>query len=76
VHKIYEIERSQNITGKMKRQTAISISKASVFLFFPNVHFFKTILASCTNCIFAFAPNYKAKPTAKAKEPFFSNFSH
>lgn len=35
-------------------------------------HFFKFLLASRTNGTFGFAPTAQADPSAKAKEPFFS----
>jgi hypothetical protein len=63
----------KQVTGQMNHQTADPKANASVFLFFPTAHFLKTILASRTNGTFAFAPTHKAKPSAKAKEPFFSN---
>jgi hypothetical protein len=53
---------------KNERQKA----NASVFLFFPNAHFFKTILASRTNGTFGFA-RHASQPFAKPKEPFFAN---
>ena len=56
MNKINDIESNQNITGKMKRKTAGSTKNASVFLFFPNAHFLKTILASRTNGRYAKAP--------------------
>jgi hypothetical protein len=61
------------VTGQMNNQTADPKANASVFLFCPTAHFLKTILASRTNGTFAFAPTHKADPSAKAKEPFFSN---
>lgn len=36
-------------------------------------HFLKFLLASRTNGTFGFAPKHKADPSAKPKEPFFSN---
>jgi hypothetical protein len=42
------------------------------FLFFPHPHFLKTILASRTSGTFGFAPTQKADPSAKPKEPLFS----
>lgn len=63
----------KQMNGQMNHQTADPKANASVFLFFPHAHFFKTILASRTNGTFAFAPTHKANPSAKAKEPFFAN---
>ena len=63
----------KQVTGQMNHQTADTKVNATVFLFFPNAHFLKTILASLTNGSFAFAPTYKADTSAKAKEPFFAN---
>jgi len=45
---------------------------ASCFIFFADPHFLKTILASRTSGTFGFAPTHKADPTAKPKEPLFS----
>ena len=67
-----DIARHQKVTGQMNQQTADPRANASVFLFFPTAHFFKTILASRTNGTFAFAPTHKADPSVKAKEPFFA----
>jgi hypothetical protein len=36
-------------------------------------HFLKFLLANRTNGTLAFAPPYKAVPSAKTKEPFFFN---
>lgn len=36
-------------------------------------HFLKFLLASRTNGTLVFAPTAQANPSAKAKEPFFSN---
>jgi hypothetical protein len=55
----------------MNHQTADPKAKAFVFLFFPTVSFFKTILASRTNGTFTFAQTHKVDPSAKAIEPFF-----
>jgi len=51
-------------------QTADPKANASVFLFFFNAHFLKTILASRTNGTFGFA-RHTSRPFAKPKEPFF-----
>jgi hypothetical protein len=48
------------------------IGNASVFLFFSTAQFLKTILASRTNGACSFAPTHKAYPSAKPKEPLFS----
>jgi hypothetical protein len=45
---------------------------ASCFIFFADPHFLKTILASRTSGTFGFAPTHKADPSAKPKEPLFS----
>jgi hypothetical protein len=60
-------------TEKGNHQTADPKADASLFLFFPTAHFFKTILASRTNGTFAFTPKHKADPSAKPKEPFFAS---
>jgi hypothetical protein len=60
------------VTGQMNQQTADPKVNASVFLFFPNAHFLKTILANRTNGTFGFARN-TSRPFAKPKEPFFAN---
>ena len=60
------------VTGQMNYQTADPKANASVFLFFPTAHFFKTILASRTNGTFGFA-RHTSRPFAKPKEPFFAN---
>ena len=66
-------DRNQHIvTGQMKHQTADPKANASVFLFFANAHFLKTILASRTNGTFGFA-RHTSRPFAKPKEPFFAN---
>ena len=59
-------------TEQMKHQTADPKANASVFLFFPNAHFLKTILASRKNGTFGFA-RLTSRPFAKTKEPFFAN---
>ena len=40
---------------KVTIQAADPKANASVFLFLPTAHFFKTILARCTNATFSFA---------------------
>lgn len=59
-------------TGQMNIQTADQKANASVFLFFSNAHFLKTILANRTNGTFGFA-RHTSRPFAKPKEPFFAN---
>ena len=61
------------VTGQMNQQTADPKANASVFLFFPTAHFFKTILAHRTNGTFGFCPCRTSQPFAKPKEPFFAN---
>ncbi len=56
----------------MNHQTADPKANASVFLFFSNANFLKTIFSKRTNGTFAFAPTHKADPSAKSKEPFMS----
>ncbi|WP_396188497.1 hypothetical protein [Flavobacterium sp.] len=63
----------KQVTGQMNHQTADPRANASVFLFFANAHFLKTILTSRTNGTFTFAPSHKVDPSAKAKEPFLAN---
>jgi hypothetical protein len=60
------------VTGQMNHQTADPKANASVFLFFSNAHFLKTILTSRTNGTFGFA-RHTCRPFAKPKEPFFAN---
>jgi hypothetical protein len=60
------------VTGQMNHQTADPKANASVFLFFPNAHFLKTILANRTNGTFGFA-RYTSQRLSKPKEPFFAN---
>jgi hypothetical protein len=59
-------------TEKVNHQTADSKANASVFLFLPNAHFLKTILASRTNGTFA-KPHKPTHSPSFAKEPFFAN---
>lgn len=64
-------------TEKVNHQTADPKANASVFLFFPTAHFFKTILASRTNR--TTCPDFSgfgcarhtSQPFAKPKEPLF-----
>jgi hypothetical protein len=60
------------VTKQMNHQTADPKANASVFLFFSNANFLKTIFSKRTNATFAFAPTHKADPSAKSKEPFMS----
>ncbi|MDH0675705.1 hypothetical protein N5D03_14265, partial [Empedobacter sp. GD03861] len=58
------------VTGQLNRQTADPKANASVFLFFPNAHFLKTILANRTNGTFGFCRH--TKPTLqKTKRAIF-----
>jgi len=59
-------------TEKVNIQTADTKANASVFLFFPNAHLLKTILANRTNGTFGFA-RHTCRPFTKPKEPFFAN---
>jgi hypothetical protein len=54
-------------TEKVNIQTADPKANASVFLFFPNAHFLKTILANRTNGTFGFA-RHTSRPFAKPKD--------
>ena len=47
-------------------------SRPQFFYFFANRTFLKTILACRTSGTFGFAPTHKASPSAKPKEPLFS----
>jgi len=60
------------VTGQMNHQTADPKANASVFLFLPNAHFLKTILASRTNGTFA-KPHQPTHNQSFAKQPFFAN---
>jgi hypothetical protein len=58
------------MTGQMNHQTADPKANASVFLFFPNAHFLKTILATHKWHIW-FCPTHK--PTLrKTKRAIFA----
>jgi hypothetical protein len=57
------------VTGQMNQQTADPKVNASVFLFFPNAHFLKTILANRTNGTFGFA-RYTSRPSQNQKSHF------
>jgi len=46
-------------------------SRPNVFYFLPTAHFLEQFYCPTTNGTFAFAPTYKANPSAKSKEPFF-----
>jgi hypothetical protein len=65
-----DIARHQSLTGQMNRMTADHSANASVFLFFANTHFLKTILASRPNGTFSFV-RHTSPPFAKPKELFF-----
>jgi hypothetical protein len=54
------------------QQVSRHSSQPDVFYFFSSPHFLKTILASRTSGTFGFAPTHKANPSAKPKEPLFS----
>jgi len=60
----------KQMTEQINHQTANPKANASVFLFFPTAHFFKTILASRTSGTFGFAPTHKADPSAKKRATF------
>ena len=68
------------MTGDQKHTDHISTrqrvsrhsSRPDVFYFFSHRTFLKTILASRTSGTFGFAPTHKADPSAKPKEPLFS----
>ncbi len=60
------------VKGQMNHQTADSKASSSVFLFFSNAHFLKTILVSRTNGTFA-KPHKPTHSPSFAKEPFFAN---
>ena len=60
------------VTGQINYQIADPKANASVFIFFSNAHFLKTILTSRTSGTFGFAPTHKADASAKPKEPLFS----
>jgi hypothetical protein len=64
--------KDKQMTEQINHQTANPKANASVFLFFPTAHFFKTILASRTSGTFGFAPTHKADPSAKKKSHFFA----
>ena len=57
------------LTGK---RVSPHSSRPDVFYFFSHRTFLKTILASRTSGTFGFAPTHKADPSAKPKEPLFS----
>jgi len=68
------------LTGDQKHKDNIATgqrvsrhsSRPDVFYFFTHRTFLKTILASHTSGTFGFAPKHKAAPSAKPKEPLFS----
>jgi hypothetical protein len=53
----------------VNHQTADPKANASVFLFFPNAHFLKTILANRTNGTFGFA-RHTSRPSQNQKSHF------
>ena len=55
------------VTGQMNHQTADPKANASVFLFFPTAHFFKTILSRHTLHTFGFALTHKTDPLQNQK---------
>ena len=57
------------LTGKRVSRHS---SRPDVFYFFSLRTFLKTILANRTSGTFGFAPIHKADPSAKPKEPLFS----
>jgi hypothetical protein len=67
-----DIMKQKIMTEKVNIQTADPKVNACVFLFFPNAHFLKTILANRTNGTFGFA-RHTSRPFAKPKEPFYAN---
>ena len=58
------------VTGQMNHQTADPNANASVFLFFSNAHFLKTILASRTNGTFGFF-RHTSQRSKNQKSHFF-----
>jgi hypothetical protein len=64
--------RHKNDTTNGQRVSRHSLTYPSCFNFFPTAQ--KKIEFHChrTNGTFAFAPTAQADPSAKAKEPFFS----
>ena len=66
----------QKMMGQINHQKAGKKANTSVFLFFPNAHFLKTILAHRIIGAFVFARhlnNNWDRPFAKPQEPFFFN---
>ena len=59
----------KQVSGQMNHQTADSKANASVFLFFSNAHFLKTIFSKRTNGTFGFA-RHTSRPFAKPNVPF------
>ena len=62
----------KQVTSQMNHQKADPKANASVFLFFSNAHFLKTIFSKRTNGTFGFA-RHTSLPFAKIKEPFFAD---
>ena len=59
------------VTGQINYQIADPKANASVFIFFSNAHFLKTILTSRTNGTFSFA-RHTSQTFAIPKDPFFT----
>ena len=55
-------------TGQMDHQTADPKANASIFSFFPTVHFLKQFLPA-TQLAHLVLPNTQSRPFAKPKEP-------
>jgi hypothetical protein len=54
----------------LTRQESRHSSRPNVFYFFSTAHFLKQLPTH--NGTFAFAPTHEPKPSAKSKEPFYS----
>jgi hypothetical protein len=61
------------VTEQMNHNTVDPKANASVFLFFHNAHFFKTILANHTNSTFGFT-QHTSRPIEKPKERISPTF--
>jgi len=69
-----KIDKTTYIDRRKVRQigmTADHTSRPDVFYFLPIAHFLKQLPTH--NGTFVFAPTHEANPSAKSKEPFFSN---
>ena len=62
----------KQVTGQMNHQTAEPKANASVFLFFANAHFLKTILAN-PHCTHLVLPDTQADPSQNQKIAIFAN---